>query len=81
LKEVAPSELLSVSLEQGSLSIANCTQDRQRRGESNTDLFLADINAYRSQFSEAAKLYRKAGCSQRAADMYTDLRMFELAKV
>ena len=56
-------------------------QERQRHGIVNTDLFLADINAYRSNFSEAARLYKKSGNSQKAVDMYTDLRMFDLAKV
>uniref|UniRef100_H2Z1N3 Intraflagellar transport protein 122 homolog n=1 Tax=Ciona savignyi TaxID=51511 RepID=H2Z1N3_CIOSA len=54
--------------------------DRQKRGENKTDLFMGDIHAYRSEFAEAAKYYKKAGHSQKAVDMYTDLRMFELAK-
>ncbi|CAK8675911.1 intraflagellar transport protein 122 homolog [Clavelina lepadiformis] len=62
------------------LELIQSIEDRQRRGENDTDLFLADINAYRSQFSEAARLYKKSGNSQKAVDMYTDLRMFELAK-
>ena len=37
--------------------------------------------AYQSKFGEAAKLYKKAGEEQRAMNMYTDLRMFEYAKV
>lgn len=45
------------------------------------EAFLADVFAYRAMFSEAAKLYKKTGNSQKALDMYTDLRMFDLAKV
>lgn len=62
------------------LELIQSIEDRQRRGEVDSDLFLADINAYKSEFNDAAKLYRKIGMSQKAVDMYTDLRMFELAK-
>ena len=44
-------------------------------------MFLGDVCAYQSKFGEAAKLYKKAGEEQRALNMYTDLRMFEYAKV
>lgn len=45
------------------------------------NIFLADIRAYEGKFSEAAKLYRKSGHDQSAMNMYTDLRMFDLAQV
>jgi len=60
--------------------IQNIEEQKKRDEEIDTDLFLADICAYKSQFSQAARLYRKIGMSSRAVDMYTDLRMFQLAK-
>ena len=56
-------------------------QERKRRGEVDDQLFLADIYAYQGKFGEAAKLYKRAGQEQRAMNMYTDLRMFDHAKV
>ena len=44
-------------------------------------MFLGDVCAYQGKFGEAAKLYKKSGEEQRAMNMYTDLRMFEYAKV
>ena len=56
-------------------------KERKRRGEVNDQLFLADVYAYQGKFAEAAKLYKRAGQEQRAMNMYTDLRMFDHAKV
>ncbi len=56
-------------------------QERKKRGESDNQLFLADVCAYQGKFHEAAKLYRKTSHDTRALSMYTDLRMFEYAKV
>lgn len=44
-------------------------------------MFLGDVFAYQGKFNEAAKMYKKAGQENRAMNMYTDLRMFEYAKV
>lgn len=44
-------------------------------------VFLADVYSYQGKFHEAAKLYKKASQEQKALNMYTDLRMFEYAKV
>jgi intraflagellar transport protein 122 len=44
-------------------------------------VFLADVYSYQAKFHEAAKLYKKANSEQKALNMYTDLRMFEYAKV
>lgn len=44
-------------------------------------VFLADVYSYQTKFHEGAKLYKKAGQEQRAMNMYTDLRMFDYAKV
>ena len=44
-------------------------------------VFLGDIYSYQAKFGEAAKLYKKSGTEQKAMNMYTDLRMFDQAKV
>ncbi|KAF4109566.1 intraflagellar transport protein 122 homolog isoform X2 [Onychostoma macrolepis] len=62
------------------LELINSIEERKKRGESNNQLFLADVCAYQGKFHEAAKLYRKTGHDSRALSMYTDLRMFEYAK-
>ncbi|XP_069499548.1 intraflagellar transport protein 122 homolog isoform X1 [Ambystoma mexicanum] len=62
------------------LELVNATEERKKRGDTNNDLFLADVYAYQGKFHEAAKLYKKSGHESRALDMYTDLRMFEYAK-
>ena len=46
------------------ISICNlsiCVQERRKQGETNTELFLADICAYQEKFHEAARLYQKSG--------------------
>ncbi|XP_030062455.1 intraflagellar transport protein 122 homolog isoform X2 [Microcaecilia unicolor] len=62
------------------LELINSIEERKKRGDTNNDLFLADVYAYQGKFYEAAKLYKKSGHENRALDMYTDLRMFEYAK-
>ncbi|RWS28956.1 intraflagellar transport protein 122-like protein, partial [Leptotrombidium deliense] len=42
--------------------------------------FLGDIMAYKSCFTEAAKLYKQAGHDDKAVTMYSDLRMFDEAQ-
>lgn len=56
-------------------------QDRKKQGENNNDLFLADVYAYQGKFQEAAKLYKRSGHEGLALEMYSDLRMFDHAKV
>ncbi|KAM8830455.1 intraflagellar transport protein 122 homolog [Synchiropus picturatus] len=62
------------------LELINSIEERKKRGESNNELFLADVYAYQGKFHEAAKLYKRTGEESRALSMYTDLRMFEYAK-
>uniref|UniRef100_A0A8C8VP68 Intraflagellar transport protein 122 homolog n=1 Tax=Pelusios castaneus TaxID=367368 RepID=A0A8C8VP68_9SAUR len=62
------------------LELISSIEERKKRGESNNELFLADVYAYQGKFHEAAKLYRKSGHESLALDMYTDLRMFDYAK-
>jgi len=45
------------------------------------DEYLADIYAYQGKFAAAADLYVKVGKSNKALLMYTDLRMFDKAKL
>uniref|UniRef100_A0A2I3RHZ4 Intraflagellar transport protein 122 homolog n=1 Tax=Pan troglodytes TaxID=9598 RepID=A0A2I3RHZ4_PANTR len=52
----------------------------KKRGETNNDLFLADVFSYQGKFHEAAKLYKRSGHENLALEMYTDLCMFEYAK-
>jgi len=44
-------------------------------------LFLGDVYAVQGKFTDAARIYKKIGQPSRAMTMYTDLRMFDLAKV
>uniref|UniRef100_A0A2K6M289 Intraflagellar transport protein 122 homolog n=1 Tax=Rhinopithecus bieti TaxID=61621 RepID=A0A2K6M289_RHIBE len=55
-------------------------EERKKQGETNNDLFLADVFSYQGKFHEAAKLYKRSGHENLALDMYTDLCMFEYAK-
>ena len=63
------------------LELLHNIEERRKRGESDNQVFLADVYAYQGKLAEAAKLYKKSGQESRAMNMYTDLRMFEHAKV
>ncbi|NXM09184.1 IF122 protein, partial [Tyrannus savana] len=62
------------------LELISSIEERKKHGESNNDLFLADVYAYQGKFHEAAKLYKRSGHENLALEMYTDLRMFDHAK-
>ncbi|NP_998055.1 intraflagellar transport protein 122 homolog [Danio rerio] len=62
------------------LELISSIEERKKRGETDNQLFLADVFAYQGKFHEAAKLYRRSGQDGRALSMYTDLRMFDYAK-
>ncbi|NWV11315.1 IF122 protein, partial [Ptilonorhynchus violaceus] len=62
------------------LELISSIEDRRKHGESNNDLFLADVYAYQGKFHEAAKLYKRSGHENLALEMYSDLRMFDHAK-
>ncbi|EEB18094.1 conserved hypothetical protein [Pediculus humanus corporis] len=62
------------------LNLIHDFQERQKKSDKNKELFLADICAFRGKYREAAKLYQKAGHEQKALNMFTDLRMFDVAQ-
>ena len=66
------------------LELIHSIEERSKRNPivepNNQMLYQADISAYRGEFSGAAKMYRKSGQDNRAASMYTDLRMFKEAQ-
>uniref|UniRef100_A0A2K6RMG3 Intraflagellar transport protein 122 homolog n=1 Tax=Rhinopithecus roxellana TaxID=61622 RepID=A0A2K6RMG3_RHIRO len=62
------------------LELISSIEERKKQGETNNDLFLADVFSYQGKFHEAAKLYKRSGHENLALDMYTDLCMFEYAK-
>ncbi|KAM4571964.1 intraflagellar transport protein 122 homolog [Fundulus diaphanus] len=62
------------------LELISSIEERKKRGENDSELFLADVCAFQGKFREAAKLYKRTGHESKALSMYTDLRMFEYAK-
>ena len=66
------------------LQLIHSIDERSKRSplseHSNQLVYQGDIAAYRASFNSAAKLYRKAGQDNKAAVMYTDLRMFKEAQ-
>ncbi|CAF0800008.1 unnamed protein product [Brachionus calyciflorus] len=55
-------------------------QEMKKQGGLKNDVILAFFNAYQSKFTEAAKAFRKGGEENLAMQMFTDLRMFDMAK-
>ena len=56
-------------------------KDRRKQGNFKMDTFLGYVHAYQNKFSEAAKFFKRAGEEHLAMTMFTDLRMFDQAKV
>lgn len=56
-------------------------QDAAKRGETKMNNNLGDYYAYSGRFPDAARNYQQAGAPERAMAMFSDLRMFDLAKV
>ncbi|XP_064486563.1 intraflagellar transport protein 122 homolog isoform X2 [Ornithodoros turicata] len=61
------------------LKLLSDIQESKARGEPN-DALLARVHAHEGRFSEAARLFKRAGRAQAAVDMYADLGMFDLAR-
>ncbi|XP_074101716.1 intraflagellar transport protein Oseg1 [Cotesia typhae] len=55
-------------------------EDKLKSGEWGQEACMATAAAAMGRLREAAKLYQKAGLQQSALDMYSDLRMFDIAQ-
>lgn len=55
-------------------------KEKQKRGDLPKEVLQADSLAFTGKFKEAARLYNKSGYSNKALQMYSDLRMFDLAQ-
>ena len=55
-------------------------QEIKKQGGLKNDIILGYLYAYQSKFTEAAKSFRKAGEENLAMQLFTDLRMFDMAK-
>lgn len=54
--------------------------EMKKQGGLKNDVLLGYLYAYQSKFNEAAKSFRKGGEENLAMSMFTDLRMFDMAK-
>jgi intraflagellar transport protein 122 len=52
----------------------------QKYNDLSHDVINADILAFQGKFKEAARLYKKSGFKNKAVTLFTDLKMFDLAK-
>eukprot|EP00240_Pyramimonas_obovata_P000052 CAMPEP_0118949464 /NCGR_PEP_ID=MMETSP1169-20130426/49666_1 /TAXON_ID=36882 /ORGANISM="Pyramimonas obovata, Strain CCMP722" /LENGTH=1253 /DNA_ID=CAMNT_0006896109 /DNA_START=163 /DNA_END=3921 /DNA_ORIENTATION=+ len=55
--------------------------EQGRRHGVDENLFLAEILAYQQRYQDAAKMYARSGQVKKAMEMFSDLRLFEEAKV
>ena len=62
------------------LNLIALFQDLRRQSSVKNEVFLGYLFAYQSKFNEAAKSFRRVGEENLALQMFTDLRMFEMAK-
>jgi intraflagellar transport protein 122 len=56
-------------------------KESAKRGETKANVNLGDYYAYGGRFQDAARNYQQAGAPDRAMAMFSDLRMFDQAKV
>ncbi|XP_039966152.1 intraflagellar transport protein 122 homolog [Bactrocera neohumeralis] len=54
--------------------------EKQKRGEVPKEVLQGESSAYAGKYKEAARLFQKCNQPMRALEMYTDLRMFDLAQ-
>ncbi|XP_034942292.1 intraflagellar transport protein 122 homolog [Chelonus insularis] len=62
------------------IEVVNEIEDKLKSGEWGQEACMATAAAAMGRLREAAKLYQKAGLQQYALDMYSDLRMFDIAQ-
>ena len=56
-------------------------EETAKRGETKMNINLGDYYAYTGRFQDAARNYQHGGAPERAMTMFSDLRMFDQAKV
>ncbi|XP_013114597.2 intraflagellar transport protein 122 homolog [Stomoxys calcitrans] len=54
--------------------------EKQKRGQLPKEVLQAEICAFSGKHKEAARFFEKCNMGQKALEMYTDLRMFDLAQ-
>lgn len=62
------------------LNLINELREKQKLGDIAKETIQADIYAFSGRFKEAARLYQKSGQNNKAMNMYSDLKMFDLAQ-
>ena len=66
---------------QGTTFCVPFAKESAKRGETKMNNNLGDYYAYSGRFADAARNYQHAGAPERAMTMFSDLRMFDQAKV
>lgn len=62
------------------LELINDLRDKQKNSDQPKEVLLGDSLAFAGKFKDAARLYQRSGKSNKALQMYSDLRMFDLAQ-
>lgn len=62
------------------IEIVSEVEEKLKSGEWGREACMATAAAAMGRLRDAAKLYQKAGLQQYALDMYSDLRMFDIAQ-
>lgn len=62
------------------IEIVSEVEDKLNSGEWGREACMAIAAATMGRLKDAARLYQKAGLQQHALDMYSDLRMFDMAQ-
>lgn len=62
------------------LELINDLKEKQKTTNESKEVLLGDILAFAGKFKEAARLYQRSGYNSKALQMYSDLRIFDLAQ-